>query len=311
MFPLNCKGSKRVEGKIWELPRRIHGKTNELHVDVPWGRSNTQYEAIVLERDVTTGKSNKSRGGKMLLSRIVKNCMDIVFPPGCTVCGVRLAADEQESFCPGCRPGIRPLVRPLCRICGIEVGGAAAESPLCGECLRSPPPYSIARSVVRYEWEVQQLVHKLKYNSDLSVLPGISQLIGRYDMVEFADVDCIVVVPLHLLRLRRRGLNQAAVLAGLFFADRRHLIKADWLVRIRNTVPQTELGRTARRKNLRGAFQTRAASNFQGATVCLIDDVLTTGTTVRECSRVILQEGAVKVKVLTLARVNAPHRGIS
>ncbi len=245
----------------------------------------------------------------MLLSRIMKNCMDIVFPPGCTVCGVRLAGDEQGSFCPGCRPGIRPLVWPLCRICGIEVGGAAGDSPLCGECLKSPPPYLIARSVVRYEWEVQQLVHKLKYNSDLSVLPGISELIGRYDMAEFADVDCIVVVPLHLRRLQRRGLNQAAVLAGLFFADRRHLIKLNWLVRIRNTVPQTELDRTARRKNLRGAFQTRAMSNFQGTTVCLIDDVLTTGTTVSECSRVILLEGAVAVKVLTLARVRAPHRG--
>ncbi|GAB6190341.1 hypothetical protein JCM39068_00900 [Desulfocastanea catecholica] len=175
--------------------------------------------------------------------------------------------------------------------------------------MKSPPPYSSARSVVRYEREVQQLVHKLKYSSDLSVLPGISELIGRYDMAEFADVDWIVVVPLHLKRLRRRGFNQAAVLAGLFFADRRNLIKADWLVRTRNTVPQTKLGRTARRRNLRGAFDARATSYFHGAVVCLVDDVFTTGTTVQECSQVILQEGAVEVKVLTFARVNVPHRG--
>lgn len=245
----------------------------------------------------------------MMLSRIVRSCMDILFPPGCTVCGARLSGDEQGSFCPECRPGIRRLVPPLCRICGIEVGGADGCSPLCGECLRRPPPYSIARSVVRYEREIQQLVHKLKYSGDLSVLPGISELIGRHDMSEFADVDCIVVVPLHLKRLRRRGFNQAAVLAGLFFADRRSLIKADWLVRTRNTVPQTKLGRTARRKNLRGAFGARVTSNFPGAMVCLVDDVFTTGTTVRECSQVILQKGAVDVKVLTFARVNVPHRG--
>jgi ComF family protein len=162
--------------------------------------------------------------------------------------------------------------------------------------------------MVRYEPEVQKLVHKLKYSGDLSVLPGISELIGRYDMTEFSDIDCIVVVPLHLKRLRRRGFNQAAVLAGLFFADRRSLIKTDWLVRTRNTVPQTKLDRTARRKNLRGAFDARATSNFQGATVCLVDDVFTTGTTVRECSQVIQQEGAAEVKVLTLARVNLSHR---
>jgi ComF family protein len=163
--------------------------------------------------------------------------------------------------------------------------------------------------VVRYEREIQQLVHKLKYGSDLSVLPGISELIDFYDMVEFADVDCVVVVPLHLKRLRRRGLNQAAVLARLFFADRRHLIKVDWLARKRNTQPQTQLGRTARLRNLQGAFEARATSNFQGATVCLIDDVFTTGTTVKECSQVIMQQGALAVKVLTFARVDGIHRG--
>ncbi len=244
----------------------------------------------------------------MLLSHIVRSCMDIVFPQGCTVCGARLSAKDQGKFCQGCRCRFRRLLPPLCRICGIEVGGIDGCSPLCGACLKNPPPYSMARSVVRYEPEVQKLVHKLKYSGDLSVLPGISELIGRYDMAEFSDIDCIVVVPLHLKRLRRRGFNQAAVLAGLFFADRRSLIKTDWLVRTRNTVPQTKLDRTARRKNLRGAFDARATSNFQGATVCLVDDVFTTGTTVGECSQVIQQEGAAEVKVLTFARVNLPHR---
>lgn len=245
----------------------------------------------------------------MLLSRAVKSCLDIVFPAGCTVCGARLSDDEQGCFCLGCYRGIRRLERPLCRICGIEVGGIDGCSPLCGECLRSPPPYLIARSVVRYEREIQQLVHKLKYGSDLSVLPGISELIDFYDMVEFADVDCVVVVPLHLKRLRRRGLNQAAVLARLFFADRLALIHTDWLQRTINTVPQTELGRAARRKNLTGAFKVRPANNFSGATVCLVDDVFTTGTTVSECSKVIMKSGAREVRVLTFARVNTPQRG--
>jgi ComF family protein len=162
----------------------------------------------------------------------------------------------------------------------------------------------IARSVVRYESQVQQMVHKLKYGRELSVIPGLVELIRHYDMDEFADIDCVVVVPLHLLRLRRRGLNQALVLARLFFADRLTLIRPDWLIRTRNTVPQTELGRRARRKNLKGAFQVRAKVDFQGAGVCLVDDVFTTGTTVRECSRVLMNSGASYVKVLTLARVS-------
>jgi len=152
-------------------------------------------------------------------------------------------------------------------------------------------------------------VHKLKYAGDLSVLPALTDLIRDYDLAEFAEIDCIVVVPLHLRRLRSRGLNQAAVLAGLFFADRKKLIQPDWLLRIRNTVPQTELGRVARRRNLRGAFQARPINNFQGARVCLVDDVFTTGTTVTECSKVIIKNGAREVRVLTFARVNPPQRG--
>lgn len=250
----------------------------------------------------------------MLLSQIVKNCMDIILPRGCAVCCMRIPAHSPENFCAGCGAGIQYLIPPFCRICGIEVSGISGtdvHQPLCGECLRNPPPYSIARSVVRYESQVQQLVHKLKYGRNLSVIPGLKTLIDNYNMVEFADVDCVVVVPLHRKRLRHRGLNQAVILAKLFFADRSSVVKPDWLMRTRNTIPQTELGRMARRGNLRGAFQVRRASDFQGVRVCLVDDVFTTGTTVQECTRVIMGSGAVEVKVLTLARVNAPHRSRS
>ena len=240
-----------------------------------------------------------------MLSRIVRCCLDIVLPPCCAVCGVAIPFGEYGSLCRKCGLGIQNLVPPFCRICGIEVFAADGHNPLCGECLRNSPPFSLARSVVRYESQVQQLVHKLKYAKDLSVTPALMELVSSFDMHEFANIDCVVVVPLHLRRLRSRGLNQAAVLARLFFADRLTLIKSDWLVRTRNTVPQTRLGRRERRKNLKGAFQVRASADFSGNQVCLVDDVYTTGTTVRECSKVIMRSGASKVKVLTLARVNA------
>jgi ComF family protein len=237
--------------------------------------------------------------------------MDMILPRVCGVCGLRipLCGNEFESFCERCGSGIRQLVPPFCRICGTEVYGVGEYNSLCGKCLKNPPPFSIARSVLRYERQVQQLVHKLKYGSELSVVPGLTELIKNYDMAEFADVDCIVVVPLYLPRLRKRGLNQAAVLARLFFADRPALIRSDWLKRTRNTIPQTKLGRDARMRNLKGAFQARSTSNFRGAEVCLVDDVYTTGTTVTECSKVIMESGAAEVKVLTLARVNVPRSG--
>ena len=239
----------------------------------------------------------------------MRNCLDILLPPCCSVCGVRISSEGTSRICDRCTSGIRYLVAPFCRICGIEVFGAGGHQPLCGECLRHPPPYSIARSVVRYELQVQKLVQKLKYGQDLSVIPGLLDLIARYDMAEFSDIDCIVVVPLHLQRLRERGLNQAAVLARLFFSDRLACIKLDWLIRTKSTIPQTKLGGTARRANLRGVFKARAISNFQGMSVCLVDDVYTTGTTAKECSKVIMGSGASEVKVLTFARVDVLRRG--
>ncbi len=244
----------------------------------------------------------------MLFPWIAKSCMDILFPRSCAVCGVNLRFEGEGCFCDQCDCGFRYLEPPFCRICGCKVFGGDEYAPLCGECLRNSPPYLIARSVVRYEPQIQRLVHKLKYGLDLSVIPAISELICGYDMAEFADIDCIVVVPLYLRRLRRRGLNQAVILARLFFPDRLTCIHSNWLIRTRNTVPQTELGGRERRRNMRGAFQVRTVNKLQGARVCLVDDVFTTGTTVKECSRVIMKSGAREVKVLTLARVNVPHR---
>ena len=241
----------------------------------------------------------------MRFIRVVKSCLDIILPPCCPVCGVKLAA-EGGRFCRQCQGAIHYLRSPLCPLCGSEKTGTVGidHDPLCGQCLRRAPPYAIARSVVRYEAEVKQLIHKLKYGGRLSVLPGLGELIDNYAMTEFAAIERVLVVPLHIRRLRHRGFNQAALLARLFFADRPKIVKPHWLIRTRNTMPQTELDGTARRANLHGAFQLHATADVTGRCVCLVDDVLTTGTTVTECCREIMAGGAAAVLVLTLARVS-------
>lgn len=263
-----------------------------------------------IEKFITTNKRTMTK--TMWLTRMVKSCMDIILPPSCPFCGVRMSVAGSRRICPRCISAIQYLEPPFCRICGIELPGLSAtrHEPLCGECLSNTPPFATARSIVRYDAQVKQLVHKLKYTGELSVIPGLVELIDSYDMADFAAVDRVVVVPLHIRRLRHRGFNQAAVLARLLFADRLNLIKPDWLSRTRNTIPQTELGGNARRKNLRGAFQVRATADLMGSRVCLVDDVFTTGTTVRECSKELLKSGAAEVRVLTLARVNISPGGL-
>jgi ComF family protein len=192
----------------------------------------------------------------------------------------------------------------------MELAGEQERNQLCGECLRSPPPYCLARSMVRYEPAVRKLIQRLKYAGDTSVIPGLAEIIGCCDLTVFADCQWILPVPLHIDRHRRRGLNQATILAHLFFPEQEQRVRPDWLIRVRNTPAQTTLGGIERRKNLAGAFQVRPGGLPESAVVCLVDDVFTTGTTVGECAGALQRHGGIEVKVLTLARAGAPpcHR---
>lgn len=236
--------------------------------------------------------------------------MDLLFPPVCGCCGIRLRTCSQATLCPDCLGKIRCLCEPLCPVCGMEhLGREGDRGHVCGTCLSRPPSYDLARSLFRFESVVRQLVHQLKYGGDTIALGALGELVARCDLSLFVDCHSFVPVPLHLERLRERGLNQAAVLARLFFPEKEQVIRPDGLIRIRKTVAQTELRGIDRRKNLKNAFRLNADFNPDRSVVCLVDDVFTTGTTVEECSRILKRHGAREVRVITLARA-ASNRGL-
>ncbi len=235
--------------------------------------------------------------------------LDLIYPPRCAVCEVILVPGLYKSLCSSCISQLDWLSTPLCRICGRGFKNKSGGDSICGECLRKPPTYSLARSVFHYTPQLQILIHKLKFKKDLSVLPGISELISVFDMSRFGAVDYILPVPLHIKRLRERGWNQALTLAKLFFPVNDGRLKLDWLIRKEYTVEQTTLSGTERRENLKTAFAVVPKAQLAGAVVCLIDDVLTTGTTVEECSKVLAAAGAKEILILTLARADA-RRGV-
>jgi ComF family protein len=230
----------------------------------------------------------------------------LLFPPACKICRLRLAPGSVSVLCPSCLARLVYLKPPFCAPCGVELAGDRERSHRCGDCLRRPPPFTLARSLVRYEPCVALLLQRLKYHGDTSVLPAIAELITGCTLDEFADCQVIVPVPLHLARHRQRGLNQAALLAQTFFPVQEESIRRDLLVRTRNTPAQTTLSGHQRRRNLDGAFVVRPGMSVTGM-VCLVDDVFTTGSTVAECSQVLLQHGAEEVRVLTLARAARPR----
>lgn len=227
---------------------------------------------------------------------------DFLFPPSCLTCATP-SLGAGRGICSDCLQNVSLIKPPLCPGCGREMVDSAAGDHLCGFCLRKKPPYSSALGIAHYQEPLASLLHSLKYQGETSVLPALEEITALGTYGKPAGEDRVIPVPLHIHRLRQRGFNQALLLAQIFFPERIDCILVDTLQRTRHTVPQTGLDGTARRKNMSKAFSVRDAGEVKGRKIILVDDVYTTGTTVAECSRVLLAAGAREVHVLTLARV--------
>lgn len=247
----------------------------------------------------------------MCKNMLLESCLDVLFPPRCTMCDLYLSRRGGSRICLECWEHVRWIEEPVCSICGMELYAQGDINPICGECLLHTPPFAFARALFYYNDEIRGLVSRLKYKKDTSVLPAIDELVKKCDLRPYRDCDYVIPVPLHKKRLQKRGFNQALLLAKIFFSGSDVRIRSTLLRRTRNTVPQVSLDGKARRKSLKNAFTVDSGIELSGATVCLVDDVYTTGTTVSECSRELLLNGAKKIIVLTLARVDAPYRGRS
>ena len=244
------------------------------------------------------------------LADLIESGADILFPRSCAACGRKLFEKYERKMCSKCRSDIAFIRLPLCRICGMELAGDIKRNHICGGCLRYPPSFVLARSVVRYSRPVQKLLYGLKYGADTTVLPGIAELLSQFDLTPFEQCDYIIPVPLHLRKLRQRGLNQSVLLAKLIFSGKTEsILQTDFLIRAKNTVPQTTLNGVKRRKNLAGAFVVARKADVEQKTICLVDHVYTTGTTVSECSKVLCRQGAKEVRVVTFTRVELTHSG--
>jgi ComF family protein len=236
--------------------------------------------------------------------RVAQSLLDLALPPRCLGCGVTLAAPGR--LCAGCWHGLTFLGPPACRICGYPLPHAVPEQPLCPTCATRPPAFDRARAALRYDEGSRGLILRFKHADRTDVAPLLGAWLTRAGSELFDSADLIVPVPLHRLRLLRRGYNQAAILARAVACERRLPLVPDLLQRRRRTASQQSLSGQARLGNVTAAafrihpwHRGRAA----GRRVLLVDDVLTTAATVSGCASVLRRAGAVAVDVLTLARV--------
>ena len=226
----------------------------------------------------------------------------LLYPHVCAVCSGNVAGGEY--LCDTCDDRVIRITRPFCAKCSEPFTGAIAGSFDCANCSHRKLYFEAAVSAYRSRGIVRRIVLDFKYGRQVH----LRHLLARWlraaiddERIRHHHFDVIVPVPLHRARERERGFNQAALLADLLSSEMSILAKPV-LERIRYTTTQTAFDRAERMENLRGAFRLRKRADVRGLRVLLIDDVLTTGSTVSECARVLRQAGASSVHAATAAR---------
>jgi ComF family protein len=240
------------------------------------------------------------------IRRTLASLLDIVFPPVCLTCGGPIAP-ERRHLCGACLDRIVPITHPLCTVCGRPFLTPGDADHLCGACMTRRPPFAEARSFGVYGGVLLEAVHLFKYRHRTSLRTVLAELVVKHEWGDFdpGRYDVMVPVPLYRRRLYERGFNQAMLLCRGIGEAWGIRIDETGLARTRQTAPQIRLTVAQRERNVRGAFAAKDGV-FVGRRVLLVDDVYTTGATVSECSRILLNAGAEAVGVLTVARVVIP-----
>jgi ComF family protein len=238
-----------------------------------------------------------------LLRTCLRSALDFALPPRCAGCGVIVA--DVHSFCPECWKQVEFLGETGCTTCGLPL--EATESTTCGVCLAAPPRIARTRAAVAYDDLSRSLAIRLKYGRKVA----IARTMARYmaPLIEGSEGEPILIpVPLHRIRLWQRGFNQSALVAREI--GRRLKLRSEpfALRRLRRTPPLKGMSSVQRRKTVAGAFRVSDKAKVAGKTVILIDDVLTTGSTAEACARTLKRAGAVRVELITWARVVRPSQ---
>lgn len=229
--------------------------------------------------------------------RLWSNLYAPLWPTACCLC---LAADpSRRGLCPNCLADLT-VRTPTCPICAQPV---EVITPACGHCLRQTPPYARTHALFQYGPPVDRLILQLKFNSALQHARLFADLFSA-TLRDRPLPDLLIPVPLHPHRQRERGFNQAVEIARPLAATLGIPLDTTRVIRIRNSPPQSSLQAAQRRRNLHKSFALTGSIPAQSA--ALLDDVMTTGSTVAAIASLLRNAGVERVEVWVCARTPAP-----
>lgn len=221
--------------------------------------------------------------------------LDLLFPPktSCIVCN---ASIKSGYLCDRCKASLEIINGKRCRICGKPL----KEGEICSDCLKTPHYFKQNVSPFEYEGIVKELIAKFKYFNERHLASFFADYMADAVKNMGWNIEVIVPVPLHRIRLDERGYNQSELLAREL-SYRLNIFMSKALRRVKNTTTQTALHREERMENVKGAFKVTYKDTIEGKNVLLVDDVLTTGATLDECAKALKENGAKEVYVVTIA----------
>ena len=269
-----------------------------------------------------TRRDLRARRGAALVAPfqiVLRGVFSVFFPSECRLCRTPLGNVSTIPVCDECVAEIHPLRAPQCVICGDRMVSAhlLMGDGRCVNCRDSAPAFERAVSFGAYDDNLRGLIHLLKYENVTPVAGLLGGMMAQ--AVEELLVTCsgstpwIMPVPLHKSRRRTRGFNQAELIARAALRRLRTKLEvaSDVLVRHRETISQVGLSREERIANVHGAFRVTDRHAINGRDIIVVDDVMTTGTTLSECARVLKEAGAKRVWAATVARAFQDGHGFA
>ena len=233
---------------------------------------------------------------------LLQSVVSLLYPPGCTICGKSIRAGEY--LCDQCETKTVRIVAPFCQKCSEPFEGSITNTFACANCAHRTIYFDAAVAAYRGRGIVRQIIHEFKYGRQIHLRHLVARWLNSAlddERLRQSHFDVIVPVPLHPARQRERGFNQASLLSELLSAQTSIPVKP-LLERTRYTTTQTALDRSERMENLHNAFRLRKNADVRGLRVLLVDDVLTTGSTLNECARILKRASAISVHAATAAR---------
>ena len=235
---------------------------------------------------------------------LFKKLLTAILPPRCINCGAVVLDDD--GLCETCFNEVNFISTPHCKKCGVPfIDLTDSKQTLCGQCIKdNNKPFRMSRASLVYDDVSKPLILSFKFMDKTENAKVFAKWLknSAHDILH-EGVDLIVPVPLHYSRLLKRRYNQSALLAKEL--SKLTGVRVDYtsVVRHKKTKPQVEFSGRARVKNVHNAFSIKKIEKIKGQRVLLLDDVMTTGSTLKECAKVLLKAGAKSVDTLTVARV--------